>query len=145
MRRNGVRRWALVDTVLDTDILVDHLRGYEPAKRFLRKIEGGKIRAYVSVITRAELFSGRGVGEVAGERKVRELLDITKQVNLTADIAEKAGEFSRECGCRLIDSVIAATAFFLGLPIYTRNVKHFRNIKVIKVVKPYSHKDSTGR
>jgi len=90
------------------------------------------------VVTRAELFSGRGVGEVVGERRVRELLDIMKQVDLTAEIAEKAGEFSREFGCRLSDGVIAATAFFLGLPIYTRNIKHFRNIKRIKVVRPYS-------
>jgi len=138
VRRNDVRRWALVDVILDTDILVDHLRGYEPARRFLKKIEGGQIQAYVSVLTRAELFSGRGVGEVAGERKVRELLDVMKQVDLTAEIAEKAGEFSREFGCRLIDSIIAATAFFQGLPIHTRNVKHFRSIKGIKVVKPYS-------
>lgn len=90
------------------------------------------------MITRAELFSGQGVNVIAGERRVRELLDIMKQIDLTAEIAEKAGEFSREFECRLIDGVIAATAFFLGLPIHTRNVKHFRNIKGIKVIKPYS-------
>ena len=45
VRRNDVRRQALADIVLDTDILVDHLRGYRPAKRFLGRIESGQMRA----------------------------------------------------------------------------------------------------
>ena len=46
--------------LIDTDILVDHLRGIGATKRYLKRIESGEIEAYISVITVAELSAGRG-------------------------------------------------------------------------------------
>ena len=47
--------------VIDTDILIDHLRGLEKAKEYLRDVENGKVRGAISVITEAELAAGESM------------------------------------------------------------------------------------
>ena len=42
----------------DTDILIDHLRGYGPAKKFLKNITNSNNEILISVITETEIFSG---------------------------------------------------------------------------------------
>ena len=46
--------------LLDSDILIDHLRGYEPARQYLKRFEVGEVEGYLSIITVAELAAGHG-------------------------------------------------------------------------------------
>ena len=43
------------EILLDSDILIDHLRGYEPARQYLKRFEAGEVQGYLSIITVAEL------------------------------------------------------------------------------------------
>jgi hypothetical protein len=45
--------------LLDSDILIDHLRGYEPARQYLKRFEMGEVQGYLSIITVAELAAGQ--------------------------------------------------------------------------------------
>ena len=36
--------------LLDSDILIDHLRGYEPARQYLKRFEAGEVQGYLSII-----------------------------------------------------------------------------------------------
>jgi predicted nucleic acid-binding protein len=47
------------EVLLDSDILIDHLRGYEPARQYLKRFETGEMQGYVSIITVAELAAGQ--------------------------------------------------------------------------------------
>ncbi|MEW6103388.1 MAG: hypothetical protein AB1630_06180 [bacterium] len=38
--------------ILDTDILIDHLRGYLPAEGYIEQFEFGFFRGYITIITR---------------------------------------------------------------------------------------------
>jgi predicted nucleic acid-binding protein len=40
-------------------------------------------------------------------------------------------------GLMIPDALIAATALSLGLPLYTKNVRHFQMIPSLVVVRPY--------
>ena len=43
------------EVLLDSDILIDHLRGYEPARQYLERFETGERQGYLSIITQVWL------------------------------------------------------------------------------------------
>lgn len=111
--------------LVDSDVLVDHLRGHE---RFMAAGDD----LHVSVITRAELFAGRGTEE----RRVRRVLEPMTQLPVDAAIAERAGRLRRTGTIRLPDALIAATALEHRLTLVTRNARDFEGVKGLKVSPP---------
>jgi predicted nucleic acid-binding protein len=123
--------------LIDTDRLIDHLRGQEKAKEYLKKIENGKVKGVISVITEAELSAGESMGDILVQMKVRRLTRILEKVEVTSEIAWKAGELRRDYKCRLMDALIAATALKLNLKLVTRNVRQYEKIKGLEMEEPY--------
>lgn len=123
--------------LIDTDILIDFLRKSEEAKKLIVAIINEDILGLISVITEAELFSGSECSDPGKRKAVEELLLLMNKVEVDSDIAKKAGEFRREYHTPLLDSLIAATAVTLKAVLCTRNTKHFRQIKELKISVPY--------
>jgi len=71
------------------------------------------------------------------QMKVKRLLSILEEVEVTSEIAWKAGELKRDYKCRLMDALIAATALGLNLKLVTRNSKHYEKIIELEIEKPY--------
>ena len=116
--------------LLDTNVLIDVLKGHADAVRF---VDGLSSKPSVSVITVAEL--------VAGARNQREevrLLAIFSDLHVlpvTAEVARRAGALVRifaAQGVELPDALIAATAEQYEIPLATLNVKHFPMFKRLK-------------
>jgi predicted nucleic acid-binding protein len=107
----------LAEVLLDTDVLVDHLRG-------ARRIEPGQDQFVYSVVTRAELLAGRATDEA----RVRLLLAPMREIVVDRTIAERAGTIRRDKPVLLPDALIAATALELGIPLVTRNRRDFEAI-----------------
>lgn len=109
--------------LLDTDILIDHLRGRRRAQLD---------DAATSVITRTELFAG-------GERQepaVEALLGRLTELSVTPEVARRAGSIRRETGLAVADALIAATALEHGLPLMTRNRRHFERVPDVELRSP---------
>jgi predicted nucleic acid-binding protein len=120
--------------LLDTDLLIDFLRGNRQAVAFL---EGETAPMAVSALTIAELHAGVRDGE---ERtQLDELLSIFGQIPLDPETAGEGGLFRRDFGpshgTGLIDAMLAATALRYGLRLVTLNDKHYPMLK--NVVVPY--------
>ncbi|MBT3675360.1 MAG: type II toxin-antitoxin system VapC family toxin [Candidatus Marinimicrobia bacterium] len=120
--------------LLDTNILIDFLRGREKAIIFIKRM---KIQPVISALTVAELFAG-----VKGKREsiaVHNLIDACEVIPVNEEIAEEGGNiknrFQKSHQIGLADALIAATANILKLELVTLNQKHFPMIK--KLVKPY--------
>lgn len=113
--------------LVDTDVLIDHLRGYAELA-----ISSGTGR--VSVVTRAELFAGpeAQLGEVA------RLLSAMVELELSAEVAERAGKIRRTTGILLPDALIAATGLSHGLPVMTRNRRDFERVDGLRLIDPPS-------
>ena len=108
------------DLLVDTDVLVDHLRG---ARRF----EPGTRAIAYSVITRCELFAGRS----ADEDRIGLLLGPFQELAIDREVAEAAGRLRRSGGIRTPDALIAATALVHGLALLTRNRRDFAGIAAL--------------
>lgn len=104
------------DVLLDTDVLIDHMRGR-------RQLEIGTHMS-VSVITRTELYAG----EEREEPAVRALLKRMVELDVSPSIASRAGRIKREAGLKIADALIAATALEHQLPLMTRNLRHFERV-----------------
>lgn len=113
-------------TLVDTDVLVHHLRGHPKATRWLLEQRRGGVLS-ISVITVAELLAGMRSSE---RHAVQRLLGVFEAVPVTETIARRAGEFARSYrashpGIGLPDHLVAATADVRGLDLATLNLRHF--------------------
>ncbi|MBI5199648.1 MAG: type II toxin-antitoxin system VapC family toxin [Nitrospirae bacterium] len=110
--------------LVDTDILIDFLRGREKAKSYLASIlEDSTI--YCSAITVAEIYAGMKEHE---REKTVEFLDSLDIVDVNREIAEKAGIYKRDEKKQYLDlddCIIAATAFVRESILATGNAKHY--------------------
>lgn len=111
------------DLLVDTDVLIDHLRGASELKR----PQGAAV--HCSVITRAELLAGPSGQEPA----VRRLLASLREVPVTASIADAAGRIRRQTGIAIPDALIAATAIADNLDLRTRNRRDFDRVTGLRI------------
>jgi predicted nucleic acid-binding protein len=121
--------------LVDTDILIDYLRGHPGAGSFL---ESRFDEVSISAVSVAELY--QGVREGRERTLLARMVSALIVLPLTTEIAERAGLFRRDyraaTGCGLADCLIAATATRHGLELATLNGKHFTMLE--RVVTPYS-------
>jgi len=123
--------------LIDTDVLIDHLRGVPDAQDFLLRLESDVSCPAISVISVAEIEAG--VRD--SERPLVEHLFAAMQVyDVDKSIARQAGRyrafFGRSHGVQLPDALIAATAKVHRFDLITLNVKHY-SMEDIVVRVPY--------
>lgn len=110
--------------ILDTDVLIDVLRGRHATKAFLDEVTDRSIPC-CSVISVAELYAGMRPEE---SEATADLLDGLVIFSITRTIAELAGHFKNRMRQRrldLADCLIAATALVEGASVATGNAKDY--------------------
>ena len=119
--------------LVDTDVLIWHLRGYAQATRRLDELGALTLSAvsYLEVLqgmrNKAELVA---VKKMLGKRSAR-LLPLTEAITLRAtDLMES---LTLSHGLQMGDALIAATAIEHQLPVPTANVKHFGAVQGLTV------------
>ncbi|MFZ0160860.1 MAG: type II toxin-antitoxin system VapC family toxin [Kineosporiaceae bacterium] len=113
--------------LLDTSILIDHLRGTPDARAALKAAVRDGERLAASVLTKVEVLSGMRPEE---EQATRGLLASLDLIAVDDAVAERAGGLANQYlrsypGVDPVDYVIAATAQHLDAALWTRNLKHF--------------------
>jgi tRNA(fMet)-specific endonuclease VapC len=126
-----------VRPVLDTDVLIDFLRGAGPGRELVRVLLSG-LAYRVTVISAFELALGRSYG--ADPAPVDALLAVPCHP-LSRRSAVRAGVLVRDLRTRrseigMRDAMQAAISLESGLPLVTRNTQHFERIGELEVVHP---------
>ncbi len=119
--------------LLDTDLLVEYLRGREEALAYL---EGLASDLCVSVLSVAELFAGvRDDGEKGSLEQFLQAFDV---LPVDERIGRLGGLYRRDFGpshgTGLADALIAATAEASGADLVAFNRRHF---PMVEVTVPY--------
>lgn len=109
--------------VLDTTVLIDVLRGHQPALDYLRSLEEIPV---CSELTRVEILRGIRHGE---RDKAEALLGALRWIAVDEQVARRAGALGRTWrrshALSTVDLVIAATAQELRVDLATSNTKHY--------------------
>jgi predicted nucleic acid-binding protein len=110
--------------LVDTDILIDYLRGEPQAEEF---IESNLESIVISTITVGELYQGVLEGE---ERSALDsMISALTTLPVTEDIAREGGllcrQYRKTHRIGLADCLVAATASHHNLPLRSLNTKHF--------------------
>jgi predicted nucleic acid-binding protein len=129
-----------VTVVLDTSVLIDHLRGDPRARDVITGLEAAGQTLSASVLTKVELLAGMRPAERSRTRKLIEAID---WLEVDDDLGERAGALASRFlkshpGIELVDYVIAATAERFGADLVTRNRKHFPMFPELR--DPYEHR-----
>jgi predicted nucleic acid-binding protein len=119
--------------LIDSDILIDHLRGKIEAINFLKNILAHSDLVFYSVIAQAEIYAGMKHGE---EVKISRLFESFQGIEINGKIAVSAGLYKRHYKLELADVLIAATASEINAILVTKNRKHYP-MKEIQVHTPY--------
>ena len=122
--------------LLDTDILIDYLRGHPIAQSLFAKLPDD---CAVSVVSVAELHAG--VREGAERQALDTLLGTFALIDLNPAIAAHGGllrpDWGRTHGSGLSDAIIAATVLATSRVLLTLNGKHFPMLDKRQLVVPY--------
>ena len=119
--------------LVDTDVLIWHLRGLPRATQTLDRLP----RLTISVITYLELL--QGLRSAAELRAIQQSLTQrhTERLPLTPMISQRATALmealSLSHGLQLGDALIAATALEHGLAVLTANVRHFNPVDGLRI------------
>lgn len=123
---------VVLERLLDSVILIDHLNGVAQATEFILALYPEKTA--ISVINYAEILTGL---DEDGGRKVQPLLQSFKMLEIDATVAEKAAILRRQHGWKLPDAFQAAIAILCDVKLSTRNTKDFNPQKHSFVEIPY--------
>ncbi len=125
---------------VDSNYVIDYLRGRDYTKPLIEKISGKEIDAHISVATLFELYVGALLSSNP-EKKFEDIesllgwfqvIDINKEImRITAKIhvtLRKKGTM-----IELQDIFIAASSIAMGMPLLTNNKKHFDRIEDLEI------------
>jgi predicted nucleic acid-binding protein len=109
--------------VVDSDVLIDVLRGVPTASAFLKSLDRPPV---CSEVTRVEVLRGMRANE---RRGTQQLLSLVGWASVDEGVSVLAGELGRRFrgshALAVPDLLVAATAERLGLPLATRNVRDY--------------------
>ena len=110
----------MIERLIDSVILIDHLNGVRKATQFILGLN--PLQTAVSVITRGEILAGLDEDQHA---KIIPLLDQYRLLIIDKPIADLSAQLRREFGWKLPDAFQAALAQYHKIKLITRNTKDF--------------------
>ena len=127
----------MTDAIVDTSILVDLLRGFQPAGVWFEGL--GQRRVAITPVVWMETIQG-ATDKVKRAHAIRFLRQFriehpTKDDNRWA--MRQLARFHLSHSIHLQDTMIASVAVRLAVPLYTTNLKHFQPLPAVDAKKPH--------
>lgn len=120
--------------LIDTSVLVDHLRGDSRAVDLLLGFARDGDELWSVTVVRTEVLAGVRRAE---EPQTRRLLDSFRWQHVTVEVADRAAALARlyakaHAGIDTVDYLLAAVTELLGASLVTLNVKHFPMLRGLR-------------
>ena len=112
--------------MLDSDVIIDVLRGLTEIVAELARLAATGIRTYTCAVSVAEIFVGIRPGE---ETRTEAFFEARGDIAIGAATGRRAGTYlarhAGSHGLEIADALIAAAATTAGLHLWTRNTRHY--------------------
>lgn len=123
--------------VLDSDVLIDHLRGAGPGRELVDTL-AGTLAFFVTAVSAFELALGRSF---AADPEPALALLAAPALPLTHGASLRAGELARELGragrtLEVRDAMQAGICLEADAPLVTRNARHFERVTELEIASP---------
>jgi predicted nucleic acid-binding protein len=126
--------------LLDTNIIIDHLRQESKGDTALMKIslKIPKEKLSISVISVQELYEGKSTRSPAEEERLLSTITPLRILHYDYEIAQLAGELARDSKMPIdfTDAAIAATAVAHNARLATLNPKDFKDVPRLNLLPP---------
>jgi len=126
---------------LDTDVIVELLRGREPVVTRLKELEGGRARFSTTSVNVFELYYGcwRSRRVERNLEAVRKFLERLEILDFTEEAAREAGNTLAKLEAKgstmdLRDLFIGCIALVSGCALLTENVEHFQRVEGLRIL-----------
>jgi len=111
--------------LLDSDVIINILKKKEETLKQLMLFQEEEL--YISPVTVAEVFAGARENEI---ETIKRLFNYFKVAEINYNIGEIAGNYAKKykkafCAISLEDYLIAATAKYYNLSLWSYNKKHY--------------------
>jgi predicted nucleic acid-binding protein len=122
--------------ILDSDVIIESLRGNETVISSLKKHYQGGASISFTAISVAEIYAGVRQHE---EKAVQNFFLNLNFISFTEDMGIKAGEylrtFQKTHGIGIADALIAACTVLTKASLMTLNAKHYpmRDVRIINI------------
>ncbi len=123
--------------IIDTAILVDHLRKRPEAEAYILSVAPQGLYTHATAV--GELLMGirdkkelQALDDLLRPFQILQLSDVDSATSLTL-----LRQFKLSHGTGYLDCLIAATCLRMNMPVSTTNDKHFRPIPNLQVIRPY--------
>jgi predicted nucleic acid-binding protein len=128
--------------LIDTDVIInllDNKRSFHlQVKRNLTFFQEKNVNPSISLVTAIEILQGNK--SIADKKQLSKDLMFFNQFDITVSIGNIAKElilkYSSTHGLLLADSLIAATAIQLEIPLFSLNTKDYKFIDTLKLYEP---------
>ncbi len=123
--------------LLDTDVLIDCLRGLPVALAWIHGHSGDTFQ--VPGVAAMELLVGcRNQAEVTGVRRFLSSFEVVwPDPEESSSAFELLAAYRTSSGIGIPDCIVAAMAMSRSARVYTFNAKHFRAIPDLDIAQPY--------
>ena len=124
--------------IVDTDVFSFIFKGDPKALLFRSHLQGADV--YLTFASIGELYYGVHKDNW-GDRRIKDIekhLSYYLVIPSNDDICRLYGKIRNECRTQPIDDIdywIAACARFYDIPLLTNNLKHFKSIEGLKLIK----------
>jgi predicted nucleic acid-binding protein len=126
---------------LDTDVIVELLRGREPIVTRLKELEGERARFLTTSVNVFELYYGcwRSKRVERNLEAVKKLLERLEILDFTEEAAREAGNMLARLEAKgftvdLRDLFIGCIALVNGCALLTENIEHFQRFEGLKIL-----------
>jgi predicted nucleic acid-binding protein len=123
--------------IFDTDVLIWYLRGHEKARRFIENV--AHERRMLSSLTLMELLQGCRNRQEAREVKTFVAENMSLVIHTDETISRRAiallEQHAFSHGLLVVDAIIAANALETGSSLATANIKHYRIIVPLSLIR----------
>jgi len=121
--------------LIDSDILIDYLRGFSDSRDFLFDLKRKGI-LIISTINIVEIYSGKEIKNRKKKEIIDRFLSEFEIISLEENLAKEAGRIRMTYQIPFADAIIAASAIKSKSFLATRNIKHFSKVKNLKIISP---------
>jgi predicted nucleic acid-binding protein len=117
---------AVTGVLLDSDVIIEALRGRQEVSDGIRAVEQRGVPTYCCAVSFAEIWAGVRPGE---EAVTEAFFHSRGEVVLDGLVGRRAGvyflRYSRSHGVQIADALVAAAASSAGLRLWTLNRQHY--------------------